>query len=91
MARMTAAPKSWADGIRVVHDQDADEGLVRRLLVLPAFAGKGLQAKAAAVCALEDAGSYSNRYRDDAFTLWVTVVRDAAGAAYRPLGEAWKK
>ena len=66
-------------------------GLVGRLLVLPAFTGEGLQAKAAAVCALEDAGGYSNRYRDDAFTLWETVVRDAAGAAYRPLGEAWKE
>jgi len=71
-------------------DQEMGEGLVGRLLVLPAFTGEGLQAKAAAVCALEDAGGYSDRYRDDAFTLWETVVRDAAGAAYRPLGEGWK-
>ena len=63
-------------------------GLLARLLTLPARTPEGLAAKAAAVCAQDDATSYSGDCHDDACALWASVARDAAGALYQPLGEA---
>ena len=47
---------------------------------------EGLRAKAAAVVALDDAASYGD-LRDDGWMLNLSLIRDAAGDAVRPLGE----
>ena len=62
---------------------------VRLLLDLPATTPDGLQAKAAAVLALDDAGGYSGCDRSDHWQFVMTLVRDAAGTAAMPLGEAF--
>ena len=61
---------------------------VRLLLDLPATTLAGLQAKAAAVLALDDAGEYSGCDRSDHWQFVMALVRDAAGTAAMPLGEA---
>ena len=66
--------------------RDADP--VRMLLVLPATTPEGLQAKAAAVLALDDAGGYSGCDRSDHWQIVTAVLRDAAGDAAMPLGDA---
>ena len=62
--------------------------LVQSLLDLPATTPDGLQAKAAAVLALDDAGGYSGCDRSDHWRFVMALVRDAAGPAAVPLGEA---
>ena len=62
---------------------------VRMLLDLPATTPEGLQAKAAAVLALDDAGGYSGCDRSDHWQFVMALVRDAAGSAAMPLGEAF--
>ena len=61
---------------------------VRMLLDLPATTPEGLQAKAAAVLALHDAGDYSDRDRADQWQIVAGLLRDVAGAAAMPLGRA---
>ena len=56
------------------------------LLDLPATTPAGLQAKAAAVLAIDEAASYLTDCRNDSAELWQSVIRDAAGPAHRPLG-----
>ena len=60
--------------------------LPAQLVDLPATTPAGLQAKAAAVLALDEATGYLSDCRNDSAELWASVVRDAAGNAYRPLG-----
>ena len=55
------------------------------LLTHPAATLEGLQAKAAALLALDAAASYCD-LRDDSYELTLSLLRDAAGAAFRPLG-----
>ena len=57
-----------------------------RLLDLPATTAAGLQAKAAAVLAIDEAASYLTDCRNDSAELWQSVIRDAASSAHRPLG-----
>ena len=52
-----------------------------RLLDLPATTPAGLQAKAAAVLAIDEAASYLTDCRNDTAELWASVIRDAAGTA----------
>ena len=66
--------------------RDADP--VRMLLVLPATTPEGLQAKAAAALALDDAGNYSDGDRSDHWQIVTAMLRDAAGDAAMPLGDA---
>ena len=61
----------------------------RRLLDLPATTPEGLQAKAAAVLTLHDAGDYSDCDRSDHLQIVAAVLRDAAGTAAMPLGKAF--
>ena len=69
-------------------DQKAGGGLAGRLLKLPARTPEGLAAKAAAMAAMEDTGGYTGCSRMDSCDLAMSVARDAAGLAYRPIGEA---
>ena len=55
------------------------------LLTSPATTREGLAAKAAAVLALDAAATYCD-LRDDSLDLCMSVIRDAAGSAVRPLG-----
>jgi hypothetical protein len=57
------------------------------LLTLPATTPEGLQAKAAAVLAISDADMFTGDCRLDEIELLRSVVRDAAGPTYRPVGE----
>ena len=57
-----------------------------RLVDQPATTPAGLQAKAAAVLAIDEAASYLTDCRNDSAELWASVIRDAAGSAHRPLG-----
>jgi len=72
-----------------VRGDDTATDLPARLLTLPATIAEGLQAKAAAVLAISDAGSYTGDSRLDEIELLRSVVRDAAGDRYQVLtGEA---
>ena len=62
---------------------------VRTLLDLPATTPEGLQAKAAAILALHDAGDYSDRDRADQWQLVAALLREVAGSAAMPLGTAF--
>ena len=62
---------------------------VRMLLDLPATTPEGLQAKAAAVLALNDVGDYSDRDRADQWQIVAGLLRDVAGTAAMPLGTAF--
>ncbi len=55
------------------------------LMTLKATTREGLAAKAAAILALDAATSYCD-LRDDSLELCMSLVRDAAGSAFRPLG-----
>ena len=55
------------------------------LLTHSATTLEGLQAKAAALLALDAAASYCD-LRDDSYELTLSLLRDAAGAAVQPLG-----
>ncbi len=58
-----------------------------KLLSLHATTPEGLQAKAAAILAINQASAYTGCCRDDEIELLNSVVREAAASAYRPLGE----
>ncbi|MGI4945582.1 MAG: hypothetical protein ACRYHQ_34305 [Janthinobacterium lividum] len=60
--------------------------LPARLHDLLATTPEGRAAKAAAILALDEAAAYCD-CRDDICQLYATMLRDVAGAAYRPLGE----
>ncbi len=68
-------------------DAPSVEDVPALLLNLPARTPQGLQAKAAAVLALNEAGSYCRDLRDDSCQLELSLIRDAAGVAHRPLGD----
>jgi len=75
-----------ADPIR---GDDTATDLPALLLTLPATTAEGLQAKAAAVLAISDAGSYTGDSRLDEIDLLRSVVRDATGGRHQELtGEA---
>jgi len=72
-----------------VRGDDTATDLPALLLTLPATTAEGLQAKAAAVLAISDAGSYTGDSRLDEIELLRSVVRDATGDRYQELtGEA---
>ena len=58
-----------------------------KLLTLRATTLEGMQAKAAAILAMSDAGDYSLEIRDDSFELQLSLIEDVAGLARRPLGD----
>ena len=57
-----------------------------KLLTLRATTPEGMQAKAAAILAMDDAGDYTHDIRDDSFELMLSLIEDVAGLARRPLG-----
>ena len=67
--------------------EGATPDLPARLLTLPATTPDGLQAKAAAILAMDDAATYCD-LRDDSYALCLSLVRDAAGLDHRPPGDS---
>jgi hypothetical protein len=57
-----------------------------KLVDLHATTPHGLRAKAMAVIALDEAAGYLSECRDDSLELAMSLIRDVAGSAARPLG-----
>ena len=93
----TDADQAWQDyadnvwpGVTISHwdpERRRPNDLPAKLLTLQATTPEGLQAKAAAILALDDAAGYQFDYRNDAIELWQSLGIDAAGSARRMLGE----
>lgn len=76
-------------GVRVSASERGERDLVRQLLTHRATTPEGRQAKAAVVLATEDAALYCDGDgRDDSLCLVLDVLREAAGDARSPLGDA---
>jgi hypothetical protein len=58
-----------------------------QLLTLRATTPEGIQTKAAAIIAMDEAATYCDG-RDDSYQLCLSLLRNAATSAYQPLGEA---
>ena len=93
----TEADRIWQDyadnvwpGVNISHwdaERRRPDDLPAKLLTFRATTPEGLQAKAAAILALDDAAGYQSDYRNDAIELWLSLGIDAAGPARRLVGE----
>jgi hypothetical protein len=93
---ITEADRAWWDynnnvwpGVYIStsdHSQLDPNDAVRHLFDIHPVTPEGLSAKAAAVLAVDEAASYGD-LRNDGYELNLSLIRDVAGLARRPLGE----